>query len=540
MLLVKKLKKGRSYPQKKRFWVGKKGWFPQGYKIFLLYFCTMQTVETILVPKAEYEQLQAQNLQLMHRLSQLERLIFGRKSERFVPDAALGGQPTLFSELAPPVVESADEKEKITYERKKGKGVEKLHPGRNELPASLPRQEVVIEPEEDVTGMVCIGKDVTEELEYTPGKLFVRRYVRPRYARPNGEGVAQAKLPSRPIDKGIPGPNLLAQILCDKYVDHLPLYRQAKRYEREGMRIPDATLGDWLRQSIHLLEIIYAKIKEKVLQSGYLMGDETTIKVLESDKKGSTHLGYYWVYYDPVDKLPLFIYQQGRAAAYPIEHLGSFSGYLQTDGYEAYERLALKRTGIVHLCCWAHARRKFEEVLHVERENATKVLSLIQKLYAVERQCGEQDLTNEQRLDQRQKQAVPVLEKIKEVFDHFSLTLTPKNPLAVATAYSLRRWDKLVLYTKNGQLEIDNNPIENAIRPVAVGRKNYLFAGSHDSAQRAAVAYTILAACKTANINPAEYLADVLQKLPIRNVDQVDDLIPGKWAQMDREAQDKG
>lgn len=494
----------------------------------------MPSEETVTILRSENEQLRAQNLQLMHRLSQLERLVFGRKSERFVADSPMLSQPTLFSDLNAPVVEVADEKEQIAYERSKRKGVEKLHPGRNELPASLPRQEVVIEPEEDVTGMVCIGQDVTEELEYTPGKLFVRRYVRPRYARPGGEGVVQAKLPARPIDKGIPGPHLLAQILSDKYIDHLPLYRQAKRYEREGMRIPDATLGDWLRQSVQLLEVIYSKIKEKVLQSGYLMGDETTIKVLESDKKGSTHLGYYWVYYDPADKLPLFIYQQGRAGVYPKEHLSSFSGYLQTDGYEAYERLVLERTDIVHLSCWAHARRKFEEALQVDRENATTVLSLIQKLYAIERHCREQDLSNEQRLEQRQQQAVPVLEKIKELLDHFSLTLTPKNPLAIATAYSLKRWNKLMLYAQNGQLEIDNNPIENSIRPVAVGRKNYLFAGSHDSAQRAAVAYTILAACKTADINPTEYLADVLQKLPTRKVNNVADLLPVQWAVINR------
>ncbi len=488
----------------------------------------MNTAETIAALKAENEQLQGQNLQLMHRLSQLERLVFGRKSERFIADMA--GQPTLFSNLeTPPVVVEA-EKERITYERKKGKGVEKLHPGRNELPASLPRQEVVIEPEEDVTGMVCIGRDVTEELEYMPGKLFVRRYVRPRYARPGGEGVVQAKLPPRPIDKGIPGPHLLAQIIADKYIDHLPLYRQAKRYEREGMRIPDATLGDWLRQSMQLLEIIYRKIEEKALQSTYLMGDETTIKVLQNEKKGSTHLGYYWVYYDPVSKIPLFIYQQGRAAAYPKEHLASFSGYLQTDGYEVYENLATHRTDIVLVGCWAHARRKFEDALSSDREKATTVLTFIQKLYAVERQCREEGLSYEQRRAQRQAQTMPVLEKIRELLEYYHLTLTPKNPLAVAAAYSLKRWAKLTLYVQNGELEIDNNPVENAIRPVALGRKNYLFAGSHDSAQRAAVAYTLLAACKAADINPVDYLVEVLQTLPTRDINNVDDLLPHQWA----------
>jgi transposase len=490
----------------------------------------MSTAENITIPKAEYDQLKAQLLTTRHQLAQLQRLLFGRKSERFVPETALAGQPTLFSDLeTPPVVEEA-EKEHVAYERTKRKGVEKLHPGRNELPASLPRQEVVVEPQEDVTGMVCIGRDVTEELEYVPGKLFVRRYVRPRYARADGEGVVQAKLPARPIDKGIPGPHLLAQIIADKYVDHLPLYRQAKRYEREGMRIPDATLGDWLRQSMQLLEIIYQKINEKVLQSHYLMGDETTIKVLQSDKKGSTHLGYYWVYYDPASKTPLFIYQQGRAAAYPKADLATFSGYLQTDGYDVYENLAAHRPDIVLVGCWAHARRKFEEALQTDREKASTVLALIQQLYAVERACREADLSHEQRREQRQTQALPVLERLRETLEHYHLTLTPKNPLAMAAAYSLKRWSKLTLYTQNGALEIDNNLVENAIRPVALGRKNYLFAGSHESARRAAVAYTLLAACKAANINPLDYLADVLNTLPTREVNNIDDLLPSPWA----------
>jgi transposase len=486
----------------------------------------MQAQETITISRAEYDRF----LSMEHQLAQLQRMIFGRKSERFVPDGGLADQPTLFSDLEmPPAVVDA-EKESITYERKKGKSAEKFHPGRHELPASLPRQEVVIEPEEDTSGMTRIGEDVTEELEYVPGKLFVRRYVRPRYARAQGDGVIQAAMPARPIDKGIAGPALLAQILSDKYVDHLPLYRQGKRYEREGMRIPDTTLGDWLRQSVDLLGIIYEKIKEKVLKSNYLMADETTIKVLQSDKKGSTHLGYYWVYYDPLAQLPLFIYQQGRAAVYPKEHLESFSGYLQTDGYEAYEKLAVLRPDVVHVSCWAHARRKFEEALSADKDKAGAVLALIQQLYAVERRCREEDYTPQQRLDERQMHAVPVLEKIKTLIEHHNLTLTPKNPLAMAAAYSLKRWDKLVAYTQNGLLEIDNNPVENAIRPIAVGRKNYLFAGSHEAAQRAAVAYSILAACKTAQVNPLTYLTHVLKTLPTCKVNQVDDLLPLAWA----------
>jgi transposase len=496
----------------------------------MAYLCPMNTVETITIPKHEYDALQAQCMQMIHRVAQLERMLFGRKSERFVDDNQ-ASQPTLFSDMeAPSVAVEEPVKEQITYERTKSKGAKKPHPGRNELPESLPREEVIIEPQEDVSDMVCIGRDITEELEYEPARLYVKRYVRPRYARPNGEGVVQAKLPARPIEKGIAGPHLLAQIITDKYVDHLPLYRQAKRYERAGMRIPDATLGDWLSKSMQLIDVIYQRIREKVLKSGYLMGDETTIRVLQSEKKGSTHLGYYWVYLDPVARLPLFIYQKGRAAAYPAEDLRAFKGYLQTDGYEGYEKLATLHLHIVLLACWAHARRKFEEALSVERDKASAVMRLIQELYAIERYCREQKMTAEQRLQQRQAQAVPVLEKIKEQLEHLVLTLTPKNPLAQAAAYTLKRWSKLTIYTQNGQLEIDNNLVENSIRPVAVGRKNYLFAGSHESAQRAAVAYTILAACKSAGINPTTYLADVLRQLPTRKANDLDDLLPDQWA----------
>src|SRR5690606_20350666 len=212
-----------------------------------------------------------------------------------------------------------------------------------ELSTDLPREEIVIEPDEDVADCKQIGTEVTEELEYTPGKFFVRQYRRPKYARINPEegqaGVVIGKLPARFMEKGIAGPGLLAQILIDKYVDHLPLYRQTERFKRAGVNLPVSTVTDWVSHCCSELKVLYDAHRELVLSSGYLEGDETTIKVLDRNKKGKTHLGYYWVYRAPLENLVLFDYQQGRGGEWPQELLKDFQGYLQTDGYGAYDYL---------------------------------------------------------------------------------------------------------------------------------------------------------------------------------------------------------
>jgi transposase len=289
--------------------------------------------------QSKYEELFINYQKVIHELDQLKRLVFGSRHERFVPitpqeQLALGLE---VQPAQPPALAL----QKIEYTRKKKEISQKVHTGRMKLPANLPREQVIIEPEEDVSGWTRIGEEITEELERIPGKLFVRQYVRPKYAKPDGEGVVIGELPARPIDKGIAGPGLLAQIIIDKYVDHLPVYRQVQRFEREGIKLPASTLTDWISGTCSLLEPLYVVHRKLVLSSNYLQADETPIKVLDKNKKarpngssgrGTTHRGYHWVYHAPQERLVLFDYREGRGREGPTECLKDFKGFLQTDG----------------------------------------------------------------------------------------------------------------------------------------------------------------------------------------------------------------
>src|SRR5690606_34100216 len=395
--------------------------------------------------------------------------------------------------------------QKIEYTRiQKTSSSEKVSTGRMKLPADLPRERVVLQPSEDVTGMEMIGEEVTEELERIPGKLFVRQYVRPKYVRKNGEGVVIASLPARPIDKGIPGPGLLAQIVIDKYSDHLPVHRQQQRLEREGIKLPSSTLTDWIGATCALLDPLYEALKREVLSSNYLQVDETPIKVLDKNKKGTTHRGYHWVYHAPLRRMVLFDYREGRGREGPEECLDGFTGWVQSDGYAVYDQL--NRKEITLLNCMAHGRRRFDEAKDNDFARASYVLTEMQKVYVIEREAREKGLSHEERFTLRQEKSVPILVALKNWMIENYKAVVPKSPIGQALHYCLERWDKLMLYTTNGILEIDNNLVENAIRPVAVGRKNYLFAGSHNGAQRAAMLYSFLGTCKINNINPFEWL----------------------------------
>ncbi len=396
------------------------------------------------------------------------------------------------------------------------------------LPAGLPREEHIIEPQVDVTGWKQIGKEITEELERIPGKLFVRQYLRPKYVNPLTGEIVIGELPVRPIDKGIAGPGLLAQIVIDKYVDHLPIYRQAHRFEREGMKLPVSTLADWISGTCHLLEPLYEVHRKLVLNSNYLQADETPIKVLDKDKKGATHRGFHWVYHAPVNRLVLFDYREGRGREGPKECLRNFGGYLQTDGYAVYEDFD-KRTGITLMHCMAHARRMFDQALDNDRQRAEHVLTEMQKLYAVEQLGRDKSLSPEELHALRQEQSVPVLENIKAWMMDIYPQVLPESTIGKAIGYSLKRWDKLSLYTTDARLQIDNNLVENAIRPVAIGRKNYLFAGSHDGARRAAMLYSFLGTCKINNVNPFEWLRDILLRIPAHSVNKLEQLLPNNW-----------
>ncbi len=476
--------------------------------------------------KEKYEDIFILYTQLQHELDQLKRLVFGSRHERFVPATAL---EQLALVLNVDVIESpASSVQTIEYTRKeKETSSNKIHTGRMKLPASLPREQVIIEPTEDVSGWIKIGEEITEELERIPGKLFVRQYVRPKYARPDGAGVVIGELPSRPIEKGIAGPGLLAQIIIDKYTDHLPIYRQVQRFGREGIKLSLSTLTDWVSATCALLEPLYEVLRKEVLSSTYLQADETPIKVLDKDKKGTTHRGFHWVYHAPQERLVLFDYREGRGREGPTECLKEFKGYLQTDGYVVYEDFANK-PGVTLLNCMAHARRKFDEAKDNDLARASYVLTEMQKLYALERLAKENGSSLDELYQIRQQQAIPVLENLKSwMLDNYKAVL-PKSVIGQALYYSLQRWDKLSRYTTDARLKIDNNLVENAIRPVAIGRKNYLFAGSHNGARRAAMLYSFLGTCKMNNVNPFEWLREVLTKIQDQPIKDLQQLLPHK------------
>lgn len=476
--------------------------------------------------KEKYEELYLEHVNLRHELDQLKRLVFGSRHERFVPSTspeqlALGLEARSSSQIIPPAPVQT-----IEYTRVKKASTEKVSTGRMKLPSDLPREEVLLQPDRDVSGLTMIGQEITEELERIPGKLFVRQYIRPKYALPNGEGVVIADLPARPIHKGIPGPGLLAQIVIDKYTDHLPIYRQQQRFEREGIKLPSSTLTDWIAATCALLDPLYEALKREVLSSDYLQADETPIKVLDKSKKGTTHRGYHWVYHAPLKRMVLFDYREGRGREGPEECLEGFEGWLQTDGYAVYERF--NRKGVTLLNCMAHGRRKFDEAKDNDLARASHVLTEMQRVYAVEQEARESELSHEQRLKLRQEKSVPILKELKSWMIENYKAVVPKSPIGQALHYCLERWDKLILYTTNGKLEIDNNLVENAIRPVAVGRKNYLFAGSHHGAQRAAMLYSFLGTCKINDINPFEWLRSTLDQIPTHPVDRISELLPRK------------
>lgn len=490
---------------------------------------------------AEYEALRAENAvlreqlveaqknardsfeklaELAHELAQLKRLVFGTRSERFEP---LGGvdQLPLFEASTASTAPPAEE-------RVVRRAAPRKMPARQVLPSHLRREVIVIEPEVDTAALKKIGEEVTETLDYRPAKLVVIRRVRPKYVDPADEdrGVVVAELPPRPVDKGMAEPGLLAHVVIEKYVDHLPLYRQVQRFTREGITLAASTLGDWVAASADLLGPLYEALKQEVLDSGYVQADETPIAVQDGEKKGATHRGQYWVYHAPERKLVVMHYHPGRGRDGPKAMLDSYEGLLQSDGYVIYDGYD-RRPGVTVSGCWAHARRRFFEAKDNVPDLAEHALTEIRLLYDVERELRESDSSPEVRRRVRRERAVPVLDRFKAWLQ--AQKILPKTPWGKAVTYALLQWDKLYKYVEDGRLEIDNNLVENAIRPIALGRKNYLFAGSHEAAQRAAIIYSLLATCKKHDVNPYVWLSDVLARIPTHPHQRVQELLPHHW-----------
>jgi len=480
--------------------------------------------------KRLYDELQVRYVSLEQQLKQLQKMIFGSRHERFVSTDETPSQLSLDIAAESVAACSVSDARKISYV-KTSVAVESkplVHPGRMKLPEQLRREEIIIEPAADTTGCKKIGEDITEILEYAPGELFVKKYIRAKYALPQNTGVLVGELPARPLEKAMAGEGLLAQIIIDKYVDHLPLHRQMQRFERSGVKLAYSTITDWVSNTCQLIAPLFEALKSEVLRAGYLHADETPIKVMSKEKKGETHRGFYWVYQDSKLKLVFFDYQEGRGREGPVEILSNFSGYLQSDGFTVYERFD-KRTDVTLMHCMAHARRKFVDALNNDEGRATYALQEIQKLYAIERTCKEQELNAEQIKEIRQQQSLPILTALGEWMKLQYAEVLHKSGIGEALAYSIKRWDRLMIYTQDGNLKIDNNPVENSIRPVALGRKNYLFAGSHEAAKRSGMLYSLLGTCKMHGIEPTTWLKEVLRIIPTHPINKIKDLLPQNW-----------
>lgn len=482
---------------------------------------------------------------LNDQLAWYRRKFWSSSSERFIPQHPDQRKIDFEGlELLPEEEESAREadKELIAYERRKPQK-EKKQAVRLPLPEDLRREEEVIEPEGVDDSWVRIGQEVTEVLEHKPGELYVRRIVRPKYAaKPaqqateKGTGICIAALPLMPLPRSNAGASLLAELLINKFQYHLPFHRQIAIFKLTGVSLPASTINGWFQGSCDLLRALYNRLQEEVLSSDYIQVDESTVPVI-NNKKHKTVKAYLWMVRSVPKNMVFFHYDKGsRAQKVVVNLLKNFRGAIQTDGYQAYSIYERKK-GVLLLGCWAHARRKFEESLKEDKAGAEYALAQIAKLYQVEEMATEQQLNDEQRAELRKRLAYPILCAFEKWIANYYPKVLPKGRMGRALSYTYSIFHRLSRYHLDGRYKPDNNLAENAIRPLALGRKNYMFCGNHDAAENAAVIYSLLGCCKASDVNPREWLTDVLTRIPTYNTDyslDLADLLPLNWKKSDK------
>ncbi|ADZ89927.1 IS66 family transposase [Marinomonas mediterranea] len=472
-----------------------------------------------------------QNILEQWRLAQQRQ--FGTSSE------VMPGQRDLFDETSEDELDSQvdDEQENRPPAKKR------TQPKRKLLPKDLPRETVVLDiPEEEKVCDGCqgelhkMGEDKSEKLEFIPAQLKVLETVRPKYAcRHCDQSGTHSTIKQREpepsmIPKGIATPSLLAQIITGKFQYSLPLYRQETLFQQYGIELKRSTMSSWMATSAQVLQGLYHLLRQVMLQQSVLHADETTLQVIK-EKRGSC---YMWVYCSgkdspdfnsPIPNIVLYDFQPSRAGACPKNFLSGYNGYLQVDGYAAYEQTEATLVG-----CWAHARRKFTDIVKTTDKKKTGkaqlALSKIQKLYAIE-SVAQQKETKEEAYQHRLKHAPTALEDYKAWLEKESKRLPPSSTIAKAVQYSLNQWDKLIQYLKAPELQLDNNRAERAIKPFVIGRKNWLFANTGNGAKSSAVLYSIIETAKANGLIPYEYLVTLFEELPKRNVeDSLEDLLP--------------
>jgi len=463
------------------------------------------------------------------QLANLRRQRFGAKSEAL---------DKIIDQLELALVEAEAAAEQHDCEPLSVEADAKGQPTRKPLPEHLPREDVVLHPGETCEqcggALRHLGEDVSETLEYVPGRIKVTRTVRPKLSCRCCETIHQVAAPAMPIERGRPGPGLLAHVLVSKYADHLPLYRQSQIYGREGMQLERSTLADWIRQSAALLEPLADAIGRHAMAGAAIHADDTPVKVL-APGTGKTKTGRLWVYLRDErdwagDHHPAAFYKftPDRRGQWPRDHLKDFTGWLHADGYAGFEDL-YRRGGIKEVACLAHIRRKFFDI-HVAQGSgiAKEALERIAALYQIE--ASIRGDPPDRRRSVRQENAAPLIDDL-EAWLHSQLTLiSDKSALAGAIRYGLTRLKRLRSYLDDGRLSIDNNAAERGMRSIALGRKNYLFMGSDNGGRSAASAYTLIETAKLNGVDPQAWLTDVLSRIADHKINRIDELLPWRYA----------
>ena len=494
--------------------------------------------------RKEVDSLNARIKELTAQVAWLNRQLFGRKSEKLpiidpnYPDLFAGMLP----ENAQQIADARDEAvEKIVKTKEERRQEKKNRIMMEDLPVL---EQVILTPDNLDTNLYKkIGQEVTRIVEHKPGQLYIKEIIREKWglkdntaAAPKGmSGVLIAPMPLLPIYKGIAGASLLAEILLQKYEYHMPYYRQIKQYSHLGMKgLTESTVDGWFKQTMELLKPLYEVLKAEVMKADYVQADETTTPVMNKD----THKAakeYLWMVRAVIQRLVLFYYDQGSRAGAVIESLANrynFKGYLQCDGFAGYETAFKTNPGVLLVNCMVHIRRHFEQALDENRPMAEHGLKQIQHLYKIEHMCDDAGMSFDERKAKRQELSKPIMEAMKLWMETEGLKYSESSLAGKAITYAYTRWDNMMRYLEDGRLLLDNNLAENEIRPITLGRKNYLFCGNHDAAQNMAVVCSLLATCRNHDVNPRDYLNYVISQMPYHtkaSYDELLQLLPHKW-----------